>query len=108
MARIRAYYTTLSPEASTYFSAATAATTDAAFEGRGLRRSPLLSIFTLATMVAVVDAVVGGTAVVLLLRALEVGPGLALAGGVGFGAVSLILFFAYQSRRLAALDRNNV
>ena len=99
MARIRAYYTTLSPEASTYFPAASATSTHDALGSMGLRRSPFLSLFTLATMV------VGGTAVVLLLRmALAINQGLALAGGLAFATVYLVLFLAYQSRRMSALD----
>ena len=92
-----------------FFSPTSAASTDDALGGMGLRRGPLLSVFTLATMLASVDAVVGGTTVVLLLRApLAVGQGLALASGLAFGTVYLVLFFLYQSRRLSALDRNDV
>ena len=90
-----------------FFPAASTASTVDAFGVMGLRQSRLLSVFTLATMVAFVDAVVGGAGVFLLLRApLAINQGVALAGGLAFGLVFLVLFFAYQSRRLAALDRD--
>ncbi|NYJ75594.1 hypothetical protein [Allobranchiibius huperziae] len=105
MAQIRSYYATLAPEASTFFPPVSAASTDDALGGMGLRRSRLLSVCTLATMVAFVDGVVGGTTVVLLLQEpLAIAHNIALAGGIAFGAVYLTLFFLYQSRRLSALD----
>ncbi|WP_375483915.1 hypothetical protein [uncultured Jatrophihabitans sp.] len=105
MARIRSYYVGLHPDASRFFSFTSTASADDAFGGMGLRRSRLLSVFTLATMVAFVDAVVGGTGVYVLLRApLTLSRVSALVSGLAFGAAFLIGFFRYQSRRLAALD----
>jgi hypothetical protein len=70
IARIRNYYATLSSSAPRFFPVPEAASeTDEALATMGLRAAPALGLFTLASMVATVNAVVGGAGAGLLLYA---------------------------------------
>jgi hypothetical protein len=108
MGAIRAHYANLTPDASEYF--ATRAD-PAAQEHAVLRRGHIAGLSTTASMIATLNAVVGGTAVALVSSWLQGGisRGYALPVSVGAasGAVLLTLFFVYQARRYAALPALN-
>jgi hypothetical protein len=96
IARIRGYYRTLTPEATTYF---------AAEGGRwpeptrlAERRGPLVLIFTPASMVAFLNSMVAGTGIALLAHAL-------LPGGRTAVAIALAAaFVAFQRWRYRIFD----
>lgn len=102
MAKIRRHYADLVPEAGDFFGTdrddlRTALATLAV--GRGSRPE----LFTVASMIAVIDSVVGGAGVALLLGYLGSGmdrpPGLWVAFGVLAGVALYVAFLLYQHRR---------
>jgi hypothetical protein len=99
MARIRGHYAGLAPEAPRFF-AVDEATTAA-------RRGRLAGGSTIATMIAVVNTVVGSTAVALLVAHLRGGFdrdfGLPVGVGAGVGLVLVVAVLVYQDRRYQAL-----
>lgn len=107
IARIRTYYATLSSEATRYFPAQiTGAVADEALASMGLKPGPLLGLFTTASMIAVVDAAVGGTGVTLLINAatnLPLWPAV-LAGTLVFLG-GMTAFLGYQNSRYEAIRR---
>jgi len=106
MASIRRHYAGLVPEAVPFFSdtphAGASASATVAF-----RRGKRVGLFTIASMIAVVNAVVGGTGITLVVAYLHGGfsQGFALPIAVGVVAgLSLTgMFLVYQDRRYAAL-----
>lgn len=104
MARIRAYYRQLSPQAALYIvpwagpdehDSATAAT---ATLGIGRRRDWLIGFFTIAMMIAAINSIVTAAGVALLV--VQVLPlGAAVVAGLLAGAVHLALFYLYQRHR---------
>lgn len=104
IARIRRQYRSLSDESEAFF--------DARFgrwpESRGnpaLRLGSLVAYWTSnASMIAAINALVGGAAVTLILQ-LAAGTGLliALFAGAAFAAVVLAAYFRYQKLRIAEI-----
>lgn len=99
---IRSYYLTLHPDAATYFpSAGHRAGTDTHEIGLVKQRFSLL--FTTATMIATVNAVLAGTSVALLLvRAASWNLTAAVVVGLVVAAIALGAALNYQRRRFAA------
>jgi hypothetical protein len=106
MGRIRRYYAELIPEAPQYFGDHPH-TGGSALASAAIRRGKLVGLFTLASMIAVVNAVVGGTGITLLVALLRGGftQGflLPIAIGVLVGLVLVAGSLIYQDRRYAAL-----
>jgi hypothetical protein len=101
IARIRAYYRTLGPEAARHFAPETGRWPEAA--APALRLGMTLALFgTTASMIAVINNVVAGVCIALLVRFF--GPGApAWAGPVAGIAAALALtwlFYAYQRWRV--------
>ncbi len=65
IARIRTYYATLTPEAAAYFPSSGSVVVDAQ-QMAGVRYTRWSTLFTMASMIGMVDAVVGGTIAALL------------------------------------------
>jgi hypothetical protein len=96
MELIRRYYAALAPFAPPYFNADSAPTGD-----HGVRYGRLSFLFTMASMVIVVNCVVGGATVALLCDLAFKVPLPAAAGiGVAAGLVMLALSLLYEHRRL--------
>jgi hypothetical protein len=102
MARIRRHYAELAPEAPQFFGSgpdAGASPLAAVAAGRGKRAG----LFTIASMIAVVNAVVGGAGITLLVAHLRGGFGqgliLPIAVGVLVGLSLMAAFLVYQDRR---------
>ena len=68
IARVRAYYRTLSPAAETYFSTDTGRWPESGYNPSARLGSLMASLSTTATMIALINNVVGAAAVVLLIR----------------------------------------
>jgi len=105
IARIRGYYRTLGPEAARHFSAEHGRWPEA--ESPALRFGPVLAFFgTTASMIAVINNVVGGVGIALLTRCLSPSTSSwvdAVAGVVG-ALVLTWLFYLYQRWRFADHD----
>ena len=106
MGRIRRYYAELAPEAPPFFGDQP----DAGFSvlaTTAIRRGKLVGLFTIASMIAVVNAVVGGTGITLLVAHLRGGFNqgfiLPIAVGVLVGVALVAAFLLYQDRRYGAL-----
>src|SRR5712691_2383350 len=103
IARIRAYYRTLTPEAAAYFSG------DGGRWPEAHAVPPLWSgvafLTTGASMIAFINSIVAGTGVTLLANSLFGGAQIRLAVGVGVAATValMVLFLAYQRGGTAAL-----
>jgi hypothetical protein len=108
---VRAYYRTLTPEAPLYFapwepSPEEADEADEALAMLGTKHGRLAILSTTASMVAVVNGLVGGIGVALLVAALDDGHNRPLAIALG-GVATLACLgaaFAYQLRRYRAAD----
>jgi hypothetical protein len=102
MARIRQFYAALSPEALAYFPS----TGDEAKDAQnllGVRYSPRAVLFTMASTIGVVNALLGGTGVALLIYTLTGRSGtLAILIGIGAAVVMFATCIAYQFRRFAS------
>jgi hypothetical protein len=106
MGRIRRYYAGLVPEAPQFFGdhpnagASVLATT-------AIRRGKFIGLFTIASMIAVVNAVVGGTGITLLVVHLRGGFSqgfiFPIATGILVGLALVAAFLVYQDRRYGAL-----
>jgi hypothetical protein len=104
IARIRAYYRQLSPQAAAYVVAWAGPAEDdsmsaaSATLGIGRRRDWLIGFFTIAMMIAAINSIVTGAGIVLL--AVQVLPlAAAIAVGVLAAALHLGLFYCYQRYR---------
>jgi hypothetical protein len=96
MERIRAYYAALAPLAPPYFEA-----DDSVAGNKGVRYSRWSFLFTMASMVIVVNSVLGGAAVALVCdMAIKVPLPAATGAGVAAGIVILVLSLLYEHRRL--------
>jgi hypothetical protein len=96
MERIRAYYAALAPLAPPYFEA-----DDSVAGNKGVRYSRWSFLFTMASMVIVVNSVLGGAAVALVCDMAIKAPLPAATGvGVAAGIVVLVLSLLYEHRRL--------
>jgi hypothetical protein len=96
MERIRAYYASLAAAAPPYFEA-----DDSVAGNHGVRYGRWSFLFTMASMVIVVNSVLGG-ATIALVFALALNTGLVIATVLGVigGVVLLVLSLRYEHRRL--------
>jgi hypothetical protein len=105
MAQIRRYYAGLVPEAPQFFGDHPGASV---LSTTAIRRGKLVGLFTIASMIAVVNAVVGGTGIALLVARLRGGFSqgfiLPIIVGVLVGLALVAAFLVYQDRRYAALE----
>jgi hypothetical protein len=106
MARVRRYYAGLAPEAQAFFGSEQNDVGEAlTFLAVGTRRSAWL--YTIATMIAVVNSTVAGAGATLLVAHLAGGPeralGLELGCGVAVGLLLVAAFLVYQDRRYRVL-----
>lgn len=98
--RIRAYYASLDPSAAPFFPPDSLGSQGSL--GVRYRRGSVL--FTTATMVAVVNSVVGGSGAAMMLSAFtRIGVLGSVLAGVGFGLVALGASLRYQIRRFSPL-----
>jgi hypothetical protein len=96
MERIRAYYAALAPLAPPYFEA-----DDSVVGNKGVRYSRWSFLFTMASMVIVVNSVLGGAAVAMVCdMAIKAVLPVATGAGVAAGIVILVLTLLYEHRRL--------
>jgi hypothetical protein len=96
MERIRAYYAALAPLAPPYFEA-----DDSVAGNKGVHYSRWSFLFTMASMVIVVNSVLGGAAVALVCdMAIKAPLAAATGAGVAAGIVILVLSLRYEHRRL--------
>jgi hypothetical protein len=106
MGRIRRYYAGLVAEAPQYFGDQPGAGASV-LSATAARRGKLVGLFTIASMIAVVNAVVGGTGTTLLVARLRGGFNqgfiLPITVGVLVGLALVAAFLVYQDRRYAAL-----
>jgi hypothetical protein len=105
IARIRAHYRTLGTDAQAQFAAAHGRWPEV--PSPALRLGPLLAFFgTTATMIAVINNLIGGTAIALLVGAVHgSAPRWACASaGVATAVLLTWLFYVYQSWRFAEFD----
>jgi hypothetical protein len=103
IARIRAYYRTLSPDGATFFPPMGDDASGAGLAVMGLQRRRLLALFTMASMVSAIDSVVAGVGVALWVD-LAASRSLGIGAGVVVSSVWTALFFTYQGRRYRQLD----
>ena len=108
MARIRRYWADLAPDAPAFFGTGHD-DIHAALASLAVSYGPIAELFTIASMIATVNSVVGGTGVALLVSHLrsDSDPGLALPVGLGMvtGLVVLATFLVYQHHRYQPLAR---
>ena len=104
IARIRAYYRTLTPEAAAYFSADGGRWPEA--HAVPLFWSGVAFLTTAASMIAFINGIVAGTGLTLLANSLFGGAQIRLAVGVGFAATValMVLFLAYQRWRYRSAE----
>ena len=105
MQRIRSYYRTLVPEAEQFFGqAAEEERISAAMATVGLRGRPAAMLFTGASVVAAINAIVGGIGVALLVaRVGSLKASAAMAVGITAAVVLFGLHLLYQQQRAAPL-----
>lgn len=105
IARIRAYYRTLTPEAATLFSAESGQWPEARAMPAVRHGDTIALATTNASTVAFVNSIVGGAGVTLL-AANRLGreTGLAVGLGVIVAVALLAVFFAYQNWRYSIFD----
>lgn len=115
IARIRAYYRTLAPDAPRYFAEWGQAVpgkteTSQALAALSRRRGVVTSMGTAASMVAVVNNLIAGAGTALALDRLFGGDRLAVAvpAGVLVAVAGQVAFYAYQYRRYMALYPESV
>jgi hypothetical protein len=106
MARIRRHYAVLAPAAPQFFGGGPDAG-GSALAAVAASRGKRVGLFTIASMIAAVNAVVGGTGITLLVAHLRGGFGqgfiLPLAVGVLVGLALMAAFLVYQDWRYVAL-----
>lgn len=111
IARIRRYYRTLTPEASAFFAAwgADEDETAEALAMLGTKRRAAPVLFTMASMVATINALVGGVGVALLTASIgaatTVGLAILLGALTTLGLIGLAI--GYQLRRFSAAANLN-
>lgn len=106
IARIRAWYRLLSPEAAAFFAAETGRWPEAR-TNPALRLGPLFGFFTTgATMIAFIDAIVAGAGVTLIASKLLGGDRISipLSLGVAVAAALLAAFYSYQRWRIMSMQ----
>jgi hypothetical protein len=109
IARIRAYYRELDPEAARYFArwGAGEGETDDALRSLAVKSGPMAGLFTAASMVAVINGVLAGVCLALLTYYLVTDQHLpaALAVGLSTATVCLTMFYRYQHHRYLNIQR---
>jgi hypothetical protein len=111
IARIRAYYRTISPAAEKYFSARTGRWPEAEAYTPSGRLGPLMaSLGTTGTMIALVNNVVGAAGIALLTQHLagESRTVLALGAGAATFIVLTIASVAFQNWRLREIEQGHL
>ena len=106
MAQVRRYYAALVPEAQQFFGSERDDIREAlAFLAVG--REGLAELFTIATMIAVVNSVVGSTGVSMLfvhfIGGFDQQPSMSVGLGVLVGLMQMTVFVIYQHRRYQAV-----
>jgi hypothetical protein len=105
IARIRAFYRTLGPEAARHFAAQYGRWPEGKYVP-GLRIGLFAGYMTAAAMmIAAVNAMVAGAGITVLALRLETGFVLALTCGVAAGLAFLVLFFLYQRWRIGEVAK---
>jgi hypothetical protein len=105
IARIRAYYRTLGPEAARHFATEYGRWPEA--QDPALRLGRTLAFFgTTASMIAVINSAVGGVGIAVLMRYLSPSAPhwIGAAGGVASMLLLIWLFYVYQSWRFDDFD----
>ena len=107
IARVRAYYRTLGPAAEAYFSKHTGRWPESAYNPSGRLGSLMASLSTTATMIALINNVVGAAGVALLTRRLvgENHAGLAWIAGAATFVLLTIAFVVFENWRFREIDR---
>ena len=101
IARIRGHYRTLLPDAETYFAPVTGRWPEGPDPVLGLGRF-VAFLSTTASMIALINAVVGGAGVALLVNTMVGGPTeLGLASGVAGFVVLMVGFYVFQRWRFS-------
>jgi hypothetical protein len=98
IAHIRAYYRTLAVEGASYFPARAEDEADDAFASMALKRRPTTALFTIASMVSLINSVVAGAGVTLLVIEWA-SIAIALVAGGAVAVVYTTGFYLYQSCR---------
>jgi hypothetical protein len=106
VSRIRAYYRTLSPEATKFFAPWSAKDhqLDEALASIGIRRGWLASMFTTASMVAAINGIVGGAGIALLIFKTTDALAVAIVLGLLAMAAWLTAFYYYQYYRFKVFN----
>jgi hypothetical protein len=106
IARIRQRYADLTPEAARFFGPPRKVLSEQALEMIGVRPGPLILLFTMASTIGAVNAVVGGVGATLLIVAIGGGDTVPAAIAIGVAvAVGLVwLTIAYQRRRYRLMN----
>lgn len=106
MAQIRRYYADLAPDAGRFFGGGPDNPQTALF-AIAASRGKLNELFTIGSMVAVINSVVGGTGAAMIVAHLQGGfyrfPGLSLGVGLLAGLSLVAAFMVYQHRRYSLL-----
>ena len=98
IARIRGFYRTLADDGATYFPARADDDADDALASMALKRRPATALFTIASMISLVNSVVAGAGATLLVvqwASIVV----ALVVGATVAIVFTTVFYLYQSHR---------
>lgn len=98
IAHIRSYYRTLAPDAASYFPAAGPDEAAEALASLGVKRGPSAAMFTMASMISLINSVVAAACVTLLTAQWWRRP-VAFASGVVVAIAFTTVFFRYQSSR---------
>lgn len=106
IARIRAYYRTISPAAETYFAAHTGRWPEAAYTPSGRLGPVMASLGTTATMIALINNGVGAAGVAMLIRSVvgETHTGLTWGAGAATFVGLTIASVAFQNWRFREVE----
>ena len=107
IARIRQHYAELGPEAARFFGPTRPVLSEQALDMIGVRPGPFLLLFTMASTIGAVNALVGRVIVALAIVAVA-GSGAAISAvaiGIAVAAILVLLTVLYQRRRFRLMDR---
>lgn len=105
IARIRAYYRTLTPEAAEFFGAEHGRWPEARLTTPLLLGRTIASLTTTGTMVAFINAFVAGAGITLLARRdMNAGTGVAVLLGAGVSLALVAAFYRYQNWRFRQFE----
>lgn len=102
IAHIRGYHGTLAPHASSYFPAHDQGDVAEALASMAVKRQPTTALFTMASMISLINSIVAAAGVSLLMARWLPRSG-ALAVGAALAIVFNSVFFLYQHRRYHSL-----